>query len=102
MIFPRYHQLDAVRHLIFDAKKKGRLVQKKILIDLKYDENDVPAIKKIQKVSKQGQRIYVSASEINKVRSGYGFSIISTSKGLLTNYEANRQKIGGEIICELW
>jgi small subunit ribosomal protein S8 len=87
---------------IKDVQKKGRAPKKRILIDLKYKEGDVPAISKIRKISKQGQRIYASASELKPVKSGYGISIISTPKGILTNKEARKEKVGGEIICELW
>ncbi|MDD5569035.1 MAG: 30S ribosomal protein S8 [Candidatus Pacebacteria bacterium] len=87
---------------IEDAQKKGRLSTKKIMVDLKYDEEGKPAITKMRKISKQGQRIYAAAAELRPVRSGYGVSIISTSKGLMTNKEARKKKLGGEIICELW
>lgn len=87
---------------IKDVQKKGRTPKKRILIDLKYKDGDVPAISKMKKVSKQGQRIYTPTSDIRSVKSGYGFSIISTSKGVLTNKEAIKQNVGGEIICEVW
>lgn len=87
---------------IKDVQKKGRAPKKRILIDLKYKDGEIPAISKIRKISKQGQRIYTSTSEIKSVKSGYGISIISTSKGILTNKEARKEKVGGEIICEVW
>ena len=73
----------------------------KIEINLKYNEK-VPAISGIKRVSKPSQRIYLPYSKIKKVKGGYGFSIISTSKGLMTDKEARKQKVGGEIICEIW
>jgi small subunit ribosomal protein S8 len=87
---------------IEDVQKKGRLAGKRIIIDLKYDEEGKPMIEKIRKISKQGQRIYSPASKVKSVRSGYGVSVLSTSKGLMTNKEAKKQKVGGEVICELW
>jgi len=87
---------------IVDVQKKGRLATRRIVVDLKYDENQVPSISKIKLVSKQGQRIYSKASDIQNVKSGYGISIISTSKGLMTNKEARKQKLGGEVVCQLW
>jgi len=87
---------------LLNIEKKGRVPNKKILIDLKYREDGIPMISKVRKVSKQGQRIYKTSSDIKPVKSGYGFSIVSTSKGLMTNKEARRNKIGGEIICEIW
>jgi len=78
---------------------KGKI--KALKITLKYD-NGVPAIAGLKRVSKPGQRIYDSVHEIKRVHGGYGISIVSTSKGLMTNKEARKQKIGGEIICQIW
>ena len=87
---------------ILNVDKKGRVPNKKIVIDLKYREDGIPMISKVRKVSKQGQRVYKTSSDIKPVKSGYGLSIISTSKGVMTNKEARRNKVGGEIICEVW
>jgi len=81
------------------AEKKGR--KRSIDIILKYD-NKMPAISSLKKVSKPGQRIYLSFKEIKPVRDGYGIAIISTSKGLITDKEARKQKLGGEVLCEVW
>ena len=78
---------------------KGKI--KALKITLKYD-NEVPAIAGLKRVSKPGQRIYESVHEIKKVKGGFGISIVSTSKGLMTNKEARKQKLGGEIICQIW
>jgi len=59
-------------------------------------------IQGLQRVSRQGQRIYAGKSGIPVVRSGYGFAVVSTSKGLMTDGEARRSGLGGEIICEIW
>ncbi|KUK64222.1 MAG: hypothetical protein XD85_0614, partial [Parcubacteria bacterium 34_609] len=85
-----------------NVEKKGRLSKRKIVVDLKYTEDGKPKIRKIRKISKQGQRIYSTYKELKPVKSGYGVSILTTSKGLLTNKEARKNKIGGEIICEVW
>lgn len=87
--------------LLVDVKKgmKGKI--KALKITLKYNDG-VPAIAGLKRVSKPGQRIYQGTSEIRKVRGGYGVSIVSTSKGLMTNNEAKKQKLGGEIICQIW
>jgi len=78
---------------------KGKI--KELKITLKYNEG-VPAIEGFKRVSKPGQRIYESFHDIKKVHGGYGISIISTSKGLMTNKDARYQKIGGEVICQIW
>jgi len=86
---------------IGEVKKavKGKI--KSLKISLKYD-NEVPAIAGFKRISKPGQRIYEGFSEIRKVHGGYGISVISTSKGLMTNREARKQKIGGEVIAQIW
>lgn len=88
--------------LIENLDKKGRLSLRKIIIDLKYNAEGEPVITKIKKVSKQGQRIFSTHNELKPVKSGHGISIVSTSKGLMTNKEARKAKIGGEVICEIW
>ena len=78
---------------------KGKI--KALKIALKY-ENDLPAISGLKRVSKPGQRIYEGFDEIKRVRGGFGISIVSTPKGLMTNKEARKQKLGGEVICQIW
>ena len=86
---------------IIEAKKAVKGDIKALKITLKY-ENGAPAITGFKRVSKPGQRIYEGFSNLKKVRGGYGISIVTTSKGLMTNKEAKKQKIGGEIICQVW
>jgi len=72
-----------------------------IKIALKYNQN-VPAIKKIERISKPGLRKYVGASELPRVLNGLGIAIISTSKGVITDKEARNGNIGGEVICHVY
>lgn len=81
---------------------RGTLPKRIIEITLKYDENKAPAISGLKRISKPSQRIYKNCNAIKAVRDGYGIAIISTSKGLMTDKEARRQKLGGEMICEVW
>jgi small subunit ribosomal protein S8 len=82
--------------------KKGRMKPKPFLeIHLKYEEKR-GAISGIKIISKPGQRIYSPYKKIKKAKGGYGIAIISTSKGLMTDKEARKQKVGGEVICEVW
>lgn len=79
---------------------------KRLCIDLRYHrvsptELD-PAIRGIRRVSRSGQRLYVKREDIRKVKNGSGFSIISTSKGVMTGAEAYHSGLGGEFICEVW
>ena len=82
---------------IIDDNKQGVL-----RIELKYGPNDERVISGIRRVSKPGVRQYVKADDIPKVMSGLGISILSTSKGIITDREARRLRIGGEILCEAW
>ena len=87
--------------LVEKVSKSGKKINKTLEIVLKY-EDKIPAISGLKRVSKSGQRIYLPAHKIKSVRGGYGFSIISTSKGLMTGSEAKKQNLGGELICEIW
>jgi len=83
------------------SDSKGRKTKKDIELTLKYKDG-TGAISGLKRISKPGQRIYFPLTKINKVKEGFGISIISTSKGIMTGKEARRQKLGGEIICEIW
>lgn len=88
---------------IGEVEVEGR---KQIQIALKYMRNEqgkkVPFIQGIRRVSREGQRIYAGKGELPIVKSGFGISLVSTSKGLMTGEEAKRAGVGGEIICEVW
>jgi len=79
------------------AKGKSKLLK----IALKY-ENGAPAISGLKRISKPGQRIYAKVHDIKSVRGGYGVSVMSTPKGIMTNKEAKKQKLGGEVLLEVW
>jgi small subunit ribosomal protein S8 len=83
------------------SESKGRKTKKDIEIVLKY-ENGKGVVLGLKRISKPGQRIYIDSTEIRTVRDGFGISIISTSKGLMTNKDAWKQKLGGELICQIW
>jgi len=82
---------------IIEDNKQGILQ-----ITLKYGPNNEKVISGLRRVSKPGLRKYVKADDIPKVMSGLGISILSTSKGIITDRDARRQNIGGEILCEAW
>ncbi|OGS55197.1 MAG: 30S ribosomal protein S8 [Elusimicrobia bacterium RIFOXYB2_FULL_62_6] len=73
-----------------------------IRITLKYTQDERPVITGIKRVSKPGLRIYRPYDAIPKVRAAFGVSILSTSKGLMTDSQAKKEKIGGEILCQVW
>jgi small subunit ribosomal protein S8 len=73
-----------------------------IKVHLRYDNKRKPLISHIARVSKPGLRVYKPCSELKPVRSGLATRIVSTSSGLMTDREARRRKMGGEVICEVY
>ena len=69
---------------------------------LRYDANDMPVIHGIKRVSSPGCRRYVPSDRIPRVLNGLGISILTTSKGVLSNKKAKKLNIGGEILCNVW
>ena len=82
--------------LVEDEKNKRNLK-----VDLKYYEG-TPVIKEIKRVSKPGRRVYSRASSIPKIQNGLGLSILSTSKGVMSDIDARKNNLGGEIICRIF
>ena len=75
--------------------------KKNLIVDLKYYEGS-PVIKEIKRISKPGRRIYSRATSIPKIQNGLGLAIISTPKGVMSDNEARKNNIGGEIICRVF
>jgi small subunit ribosomal protein S8 len=82
---------------VTDDKPQGKLV-----LRLKYTPQGRPVITGLERVSKPGRRYYSGAKDIPWVRSGLGINIVSTPKGLMTGRKARRDKLGGEILCNVW
>tara|TARA_Y100001970_G_scaffold253247_1_gene327816 strand:+ start:4654 stop:5049 length:396 start_codon:yes stop_codon:yes gene_type:complete len=91
-------------------KNEGYIIDYKIIknenkssleIDLKYHSGN-PVIQVIQRVSKPGRRIFSSAESLPKINNGLGIAIISTPKGVMSDIDARKQKVGGEIICKVF
>lgn len=70
-----------------------------ISIALKYDRDNIPIIRKLQRISRPGLRKYVGSQEIPRVINGLGIGIVSTSKGLMTDKKARQENVGGELLC---
>ncbi len=83
------------------GKKNSSASFNDIKIDLKY-KNGQPAISSLKKISKPGRRIYAGKDELPRVLNNLGIAIISTPSGLMTNKQAKKQGIGGEVICEIY
>ena len=88
-------------NFIEKVEKKGKKMKKILEITLKY-EDKVPIISGLKRISKPGQRIYLNHRKIKRVMGGFGIAIVSTPKGLITDKEARKQKLGGEVLCEIW
>ena len=84
----------------YDVIEDGK--QGIIRIQLKYGQSGERVIQGIKRISKPGMRVYTNAYEIPKVLNGLGISIISTSKGILTDKQARKENVGGEVICYVW
>ncbi|RJP85009.1 MAG: 30S ribosomal protein S8 [Desulfobacteraceae bacterium] len=69
---------------------------------LKYEQNDRHVIYGVKRVSKPSRRVYVGSKDIKPVLNGLGISVLSTSKGLLTDKQARNENIGGEVLCAIW
>ena len=85
----------------FDAVGEG--IKQDLVISLKYKgKGRQPTIKVLKRISRPGLRVYVNRKELPKVLGGIGIAIISTSRGIMTDRDARRQGIGGEVLCYVW
>lgn len=88
--------------LVKDYSVTDDVPQPKLVVTLKYSGRGKPVISGLERVSKPGRRVYKGYQEIPWVRSGLGISILSTPKGLMTGRQARREKVGGELLCNIW
>ena len=77
-------------------------LKKNIIITLKYGKNNEKVITGLKRISKPGLRVYARANELPRVLNGLGIAIISTSQGMITDKEANKKHIGGEVVAYVW
>jgi small subunit ribosomal protein S8 len=87
---------------VSDVKISGDGAQKSIDIDMKYSEEGTSVISGMKRLSKPGQRVYSSFDKLPRNNGGLGTVVVSTSRGLLSDSEARKRKLGGELICEVW
>ncbi|GAA9662007.1 hypothetical protein VEHV062_13400 [Helicobacter pylori] len=71
-------------------------------MQLAYDEKGHSKISEVKRLSKPGRRVYKQKNELKRFKNGYGVIVVSTSKGVITNEEAYRQNVGGEVLCSIW
>jgi small subunit ribosomal protein S8 len=81
------------------GSEEGKLT---LRVGLRYRDDGREMIDGVQRVSRPSRRVYVGADDVPKVRNGIGIAILSTSKGVMTDHDARAQKLGGEVLCEVW
>ena len=85
----------------FEELKNG--LKSSLLLSLKYSGKErKPLIEKIQRISKPGLRVYSGSKKMPRILGGFGTAIVSTSRGLMTDQQARKQNIGGELLCYIW
>lgn len=84
------------------AEEKTTTGQNKITLTLRYDDANAPVIEGITRISRPGLRHYVSSDALPKVRGGLGMAILSTSRGVMSDHQARKDRVGGEVICHVW
>ncbi len=85
-----------------DFTSEGGPVKKNLLVYLKYGANREPVIRGLRRVSKPGRRQYISFRDMRSVMSGTGVAVVSTSRGILTDHEVRKYRVGGEWLCMVW
>ena len=85
-----------------DVEVTGEGAAKAIVVHIRYGDGGDPVLSGIRRISRPGLRRYSSSTEAPRVRAGLGVSILSTPLGLLSDREARRRNVGGEVICEVW
>ena len=99
-ILAKLKQLHYIEDYKLEIDEKNKYI-KKFVITLAY-KNGMGAVTDVALMSKPGRRFYVSYKDLKPVIGGMGCSILSTSKGIMTNYEARKAKLGGELLFNLW
>ncbi len=94
-------ELLAARGLVASVTKKGRMPKRVMEVELKY-ENGVGGIGGMKLLSVPSRRLYVGYDKLRTVRQGFGLSVISTPKGIMTSSQARKEKVGGQLLFEIW
>jgi small subunit ribosomal protein S8 len=87
---------------ITDAQLVGKGLHQMIRITLKYGPGEVSVLQSLQRISKPGRRMYVTAGQLPRVLNGLGVAIVSTSQGVMSDRECRRLNVGGEVLCQVW
>lgn len=100
-ILKQNHWIEDVEVLKAEVQKNGSAAFDQLRIVLKYN-NGQPAITSVKRISKPSRRVYAGKDQLPRVLNNMGMAIVSTSQGLMTNKEAGKKQVGGEIICEIY
>lgn len=87
---------------ISNFQVEGEGNSKRIIVSLKYDEDGASVVRGIELLSRQSRRLHVGVDEIPRVIGGLGVAILTTSKGVMTDRDARRKRVGGEPLCKVW
>ncbi len=93
--------LDVLRSEGYISNYKLLVDENNISVNLKYNQG-IPVIREITRISKPGRRIYTRADSIPRIQNGLGIAIMSTSKGVMTDNDARKENLGGEILCKVF
>ncbi len=85
-----------------EVSRKGRGIRRIVEIKLKYDKDGEPTISNISFISKSSRRMYIGWKDIKKSHQGYGHYFLSTPKGIMADFEDRNNKVGGELLLEIW
>ena len=83
-------------------EKNGKKIIKTIEVELAYEEDGSPKIQGVELISKYSRRLYYAAKDVHSVRTGYGSLVLTTNKGILTDRQARKEKVGGEALFKIW
>jgi len=105
---PASKTLEAIAELLREegyiaaVKSYNHKGHRYLRLTLRYDDEGAPVIREIKRVSRPGRRYYAGAGELPRVKNGYGVAIVSTSQGIMTDKNARRANIGGEVLCTVF
>jgi small subunit ribosomal protein S8 len=88
-------------HYVEGLHVEEKAPQNDLLLDLRY-VGKIPAITEVRRLSKPGRRLYAGIKQVPRALGGYGITIVSTSRGVMTDKQARDQKVGGELLCQIW
>ena len=95
-------ELLAKHKFVESASKKGRMPKRVLDVKLKYDEDGKGAVQGVRVLSKPSRRLYAGYKDLRPIRQGYGLLVISTPQGIMDGKSARKQKLGGQLLFEIW